>query len=108
MKHALSIRFFIGETTKQGTPVERGAERDATDLLCATFPCHTLTHNIGVWNGTHEHSKTIEAIVEDSTMQREQARRIARQLARILDQECIGLAFQALDAFELVSQEKPA
>jgi len=104
MKQALSIRFFIGETTRKGTAVGAGTDagKEATALLCSAFPCHTLTHGIGVWNGTHEHSKTIEAIVEDSLCTREHARDVARTLARILDQECIGLAFRTLDAFELV------
>lgn len=103
---AQSIRFYIGlniGTTGEPIPAEQLAEGLA--ILDRSYAATTRTEGAGVWRAVPERTLIVEAIRPNMDGERDTARHIARTLAAKLDQECIGVTFQALAGFECIGAE---
>ena len=108
----ISIRFLIGlsnsldikpleDSHEHHTAAERAAyirareetrRAAAREALSATYRFGAFYDGEGLWQGKREPCMSFEVILADCPQVREVARNQARNLARLLDQDCIGVA----------------
>ncbi len=99
----LSIRFYIGLEGSAGKVPDPDI-RDALDLLSNAYPNGiTVLPGEGRREGKAERSMIVEAIVREYSPHYG-ARKVAIEVARMLSQSCVGLAFSEV-AFELVKPQ---
>lgn len=99
----LSIRFYIGRVQSDGQLCQPSQEFEALALLSRAYPDGlTRTDARGIWQGAEEPSIVVEAIVLGMDLRTvDIARSHAGEIAFIMHQSCIGVAFADV-AFELV------
>jgi len=103
------ITFYIGlETSSGGAALRRRAL--ALDTLALYYDAMTVTDALGVWRGRPEPSLRVEVIIEEPEpdagfTRAEQAQDIAREIARTLEQDAVGLSIETLESFQLITQD---
>jgi len=108
----LSIRFLIGLSSSADASMVSSRDvrraqmyrrRRAIDLLSRAYPCGSAFDGTGFWEGEREPSLCWEVLADDVSSVRDYAASLARELARALDQEAIGLAFAPTEYQEVPS-----
>ena len=82
--------------------------RDALALLGGYYDALTVTRTVGMWQGEQEPSLRVEVIIgepEAGYTRAEQAQEIAREIARTLNQDAVGLSIETLDSFQLITKD---
>ena len=105
------ITYYIGlhsptATNRAEDIIER--RTNALDVLASYYDAVTITETLGMWEGIEEPSLRAEVLIDEPNVldglpsRTEQAREIARGIARTLDQDAVGLTVEPV-TLELIS-----
>lgn len=109
------IIYYIGLHSATGSNVPTRVQQrteQALDILCVYYDSLNLTKTVGVWRGMEEPSLRVEVIISETVgreaqafTRAEQAQDIAREIARTLEQDAVGLSIETLDTFQLITKD---
>lgn len=105
------IIFYIGLHSPEGRK-DRAKLREyrALNILSTYYDAFNVTHTSGMFEGYGEPSLRVEVIIDEPEdcagfTRAEQAQDIAREIARTLEQDAVGLSIETLDNFQLITKD---